>query len=66
MEEMIEKQITVLMTKSQLEEFERVAKGYKYFVVGGYSKESNLGSMVRSESLSFEITSTKITEICNT
>lgn len=60
MEEMIEKQITLLIPLSGLEEFEKVANGFSQFTVNQYCEDSSLESAVKSKSLTLEITSTKI------
>ena len=60
MEEMIEKQITLLIPKSQVEQFEEISNGFREFTLNEYCEESNLDSAVKSKSLILEITSTKI------
>jgi hypothetical protein len=60
MEEMIEKQITLLIPKSQVEQFEEISNGFREFTLNQYCEESNLDSAVKSKSLILEITSTKI------
>ena len=60
MEEMIEKQITVLVSKSALEEFETITKDYTHFTANQYREEFNLNSVVKSKSLTLEIVATKI------
>ena len=60
MEEMIEKQITLLIPKSALENFERILKGFNQFTTNQYCEEYNLNSEIKSKSLTFEITSTQI------
>jgi len=60
MEEMIEKQITLLIPKSQVEQFEEISNGFREFTLNQYCEEFNLDSAVKSKSLILEITSTKI------
>ena len=57
---MIEKQITLLIPKSQVEQFEEISNGFREFTLNQYCEESNLDSAVKSKSLILEITSTKI------
>lgn len=57
---MIEKQITLLIPLSVLEEFEKVANGFSQFTVNQYCEDYTLESAVKSKSLTLEITSTKI------
>lgn len=57
---MIEKQITLLVPKSALEQFERITKDYTHFTADRYYEEFNLNSVVKSKSLTFEIVATKI------
>jgi len=56
MEEMIEKQITLLIPKSEEERFNQLVEGFKQFFLNAYIEEKHYAH----ESLSLEITSTKL------
>ncbi len=58
---MIEKQITILVPKYAFEEFEKkIIEGFSQFTINQYCEESNFNSLVKTKSLTLEITSTKI------
>lgn len=59
MEEMIEKQITILIPKSEEERFKELTKGHNSFVFEKYYEKRNLQSLVKTESLTIQISSTK-------
>lgn len=56
---MIKKQITILVPKSALEEFEKIIEGFGQFTINQYYEESDFNSLVKTKSLTLEITSTK-------
>ena len=57
---MIEKQITILIPKSQEEQFNSILEGFKEFTFEEYNQESHLNQVVPHEILQIQLTATKI------
>lgn len=56
---MVEKQITLLIPKSEVIEFEKIFNGFREFTLNQYYEQSNLDLVVKWKSLTIEITSIK-------
>ena len=56
---MIEKQITILIPKSQEEQFNAILEGFKEFTFDQYNQESHLNQVVPCEILQIQLSSTK-------